>query len=139
MQVVFQRVKVKVKCWVFFIPKCNDELIIVYLRCNFTVECFFKKKTLDWNILLTSVQCGSSRLLTGIYVNSNNKLANPVYHGMGMRIEDDVLITETGVEVLTASCPKHPDHIERIMENSPHSWWVSRYLSVSFLLRLNVV
>lgn len=46
MQVVFQRVKVKVKCWVFFIPKCNDDLIIVYLRCNFTVECFFKKKPL---------------------------------------------------------------------------------------------
>lgn len=53
----------------------------------------------------------------GIYVNPNNKNANPIYHGLGMRIEDDVLLTESGVEVLTERCPKHPDDILLVMSS----------------------
>lgn len=33
----------------------------------------------------------------------------------GIRIEDDVLITDDGYEVLTESIPKHPDEVERLV------------------------
>ncbi len=37
------------------------------------------------------------------------------FRGLGVRIEDDVLITETGPVILTAACPTHPDDIEALL------------------------
>lgn len=37
------------------------------------------------------------------------------YANIGIRIEDDILITPGGNEVLSASIPKHPEDIERLM------------------------
>jgi len=42
----------------------------------------------------------------GIYIPEEN---------LGVRIEDDVLITATGYKQLTASLPRAPDEIEKIM------------------------
>ncbi|KDO81635.1 hypothetical protein CISIN_1g0115362mg, partial [Citrus sinensis] len=39
------------------------------------------------------------------------------FRGIGIRIEDEVLITETGYEVLTGSLPKEIKHIESLLNN----------------------
>ena len=41
------------------------------------------------------------------------------YANIGIRIEDDVLITAEGPVVLTADCPKTIDDIERIVGTDP--------------------
>ena len=40
------------------------------------------------------------------------------YRGIGIRTEDDVLITEDGADVLTAECPKEVEDIERLMSHT---------------------
>jgi Xaa-Pro aminopeptidase len=40
---------------------------------------------------------------------------DPRFHGIGIRIEDDVAVTAAGCEVLSADAPKHPLEIEALM------------------------
>lgn len=51
----------------------------------------------------------------GIYVSPFNENVEERWRGIGIRIEDDVLVTEQGCEVLTASVPKAIDEIEALM------------------------
>ncbi len=39
------------------------------------------------------------------------------WHGIGIRIEDDVLVTESGCEILTASVPKETNEIEALIQS----------------------
>lgn len=52
----------------------------------------------------------------GLYFNEDDLLIPEEYRGIGVRIEDDLIVTETGFENLTASLPRHPDDIERWMK-----------------------
>jgi len=50
----------------------------------------------------------------GIYIRKNDKIDRK-YWGIGIRIEDDVLITKTGNKVLTQALVKEIDDIEKLM------------------------
>ena len=52
----------------------------------------------------------------GLYFNADDLLIPEEFRGIGVRIEDDLLVTEDGFENLTASLPRHPDDIERWMQ-----------------------
>jgi len=49
----------------------------------------------------------------GVYLESE---------GLGIRIEDDVLVTADGYELLSAALPREPDEIEAMMRDEPR--WV---------------
>ena len=51
----------------------------------------------------------------GLYVSPDDEQVPEAFRGIGIRIEDDVLVTPEGPEVLTASAPKDIDAIEDIV------------------------
>jgi len=51
----------------------------------------------------------------GIYIASGNKKVDKRWWGIGVRIEDDVAVTETGHDVLTDGLPKTVADIEAFM------------------------
>ena len=53
----------------------------------------------------------------GLYIPPDDKSAPAKYRGIGIRIEDDVLVTNNGNLNLTAGVPKNPDEIEDLMHN----------------------
>lgn len=50
----------------------------------------------------------------GLYIDSDPDIPKP-YRGIGIRIEDDVLVTRDGHRVLTEQIPREPHDIERVM------------------------
>jgi Xaa-Pro aminopeptidase len=53
----------------------------------------------------------------GIYISADDETVAPEFRGIGIRIEDDVLVTADGHEVLTAATPKTVDEIERACQS----------------------
>ncbi len=51
----------------------------------------------------------------GLYFHADAKDCPERWKGIGVRIEDDLLVTETGCEVLSKDAPKRPDDLEAIV------------------------
>lgn len=55
--------------------------------------------------------------ILGVYISKNNVRVHEEFLGLGIRIEDDVLVTENSIEVLSKDCPKEIADIEKIMSS----------------------
>ncbi len=51
----------------------------------------------------------------GLYIQPDDELFAPEFRGIGIRIEDNVLVTEDGCINLSEKMPRHPDEIEAWM------------------------
>ena len=54
----------------------------------------------------------------GLYIPVDSENVDPKYLGIAVRIEDDILLTESGCEVLTAQVPKTIEEIEQLMNQA---------------------
>jgi len=52
----------------------------------------------------------------GLYIQPDDELFAPEYRGIGIRIEDDVMVTADGYRNLSENIPRHPDDIEKWMK-----------------------
>ncbi|MGI9171432.1 MAG: aminopeptidase P family protein [Candidatus Nanopelagicus sp.] len=51
----------------------------------------------------------------GFYIQPDDTLFPQEYRGIGVRIEDDILVTESGAKILSNALPRHPDEVEAYM------------------------
>ncbi|XP_070167671.1 xaa-Pro aminopeptidase 3 [Polyergus mexicanus] len=102
------------------IPKNIDEeklLTAAYTYCPHHVSHYLGMDVHDTGKISRSIRIQPGMIITiepGIYISPKNLHAPSHFHGLGIRIEDDILVTENGSEVLTKNCPKEIAEIETL-------------------------
>ncbi|XP_071501276.1 xaa-Pro aminopeptidase 3-like [Diadema antillarum] len=95
-----------------------DLLKVVKKYCPHHLGHYLGMDTHDTPRVSRSNQLQAGMVITvepGLYLPASDKDVPPHFRGMGVRIEDDVLITDGPPDVLTAECPKEMVEIENIM------------------------
>ena len=54
----------------------------------------------------------------GLYLSANSEGLSEQWRNIGVRIEDDVLVTKDGYDILSKDAPKTIDEIEELMANA---------------------
>ena len=75
--------------------------------CSFARKDQYQNTTLEAGMILT--------VEPGFYIQPDDTLFAPEYRGIGIRIEDDILVTQSGARILSNALPRHPDEIEVYM------------------------
>jgi len=67
--------------------------------------------------LINSILGSIIKLLTLPALLLSLGLFAPEYRGIGIRIEDDILVTQSGAKILSNALPRHPDEVEVYISN----------------------
>ena len=71
----------------------------------------------DWRVLEPGMVI---TVEPGLYLGSSRRIPKE-FRNIGIRIEDDVVVTKSGCDVITDSVPKQIDEIEALMQSGPSS------------------
>jgi len=52
----------------------------------------------------------------GIYIPANTEGIDPKYWNIGVRIEDDILVTEGGYKLMSSGVPREISEVEKLMK-----------------------
>ncbi|MCK5888993.1 MAG: Xaa-Pro aminopeptidase [Methylococcales bacterium] len=67
----------------------------------------------EWRVLEAGIVL---TIEPGLYIPKDCQTVDAKWRGIGIRIEDDILVTKTGHDILTAAAPKEIDEIEALMQ-----------------------
>ncbi|KAL1505290.1 hypothetical protein ABEB36_004885 [Hypothenemus hampei] len=98
-------------------PANNYLMKAAYQLCPHHVSHYLGMDVHDTPSIGRNIKIKPGMIITvepGIYISEKSSLPKQ-YHGIGIRIEDDVLITVNGPVVLSRKCPKEIDEIEKIV------------------------
>ncbi|KAL5012065.1 hypothetical protein ScPMuIL_010616 [Solemya velum] len=99
--------------------KPTELLALVQTFCPHHVGHYLGMDVHDTSSISRSQKLSPGMIVTiepGIYIPYSNKVVGE-FRGIGIRIEDNILITSGEPENLTHMCPKCPDEIESIMKS----------------------
>lgn len=99
----------------------EEEAKVAFDLCPHHVSHYLGMDVHDTGLIPRSIPMQSGMVITvepGIYIPKHNQVARPEFRGQGIRIEDDVLITNSDPVVLSSSCPKEVKDIENLMKSA---------------------
>lgn len=96
----------------------NELIAQAYQFCPHHVSHYLGMDVHDTSLIKRNIPVRTGMIVTvepGLYIRANNTSVPKEFRGIGIRVEDDVLITDAEPLVLTESCFKEVDEIEGIV------------------------